>query len=111
MDITEYKKLANIIRDTEIYKVFDLASLKHLTVSLTELYPEKSTSGHSHENSDEVYVFIDGIGTMEIGDKTFQVKAGDLILVPSGNFHKVHNKGEKNLSFWAIFEKYEGRGI
>lgn len=110
MDISEYKQSANLIRDNEVYKVFDLASLKHLNVSLTELYPEKSTGGHSHDNADEVYIFIEGEGTIEIGDNIFPVKTGDLILVPSGNFHKVHNKGNKNLSFWAIFEKYEGRG-
>lgn len=111
MDIVAYKQLANLIRDTGVYKVFDLPFLKHLTVSLTELYPEKSTSGHSHDNADEVYIFIEGEGTMEVGDKTFSIKAGDLMLAPSGNFHKVHNKGGKNLSFWTIFEKYEGRGI
>ena len=111
MDISEYKHSAKLIRDTEIYKVFDLASLKRLNVSLTELYPQKSTSGHSHDNADEVYIFIEGEGTMELGDSVFPVKVGDLMLVPSGNFHKVHNKGEKNLSFWAIFEKYQGRGI
>ena len=111
MNISEYKQSAKLIRDTEVYKVFDLASLKRLNVSLTELYSAQSTSGHSHDNADEVYIFFEGDGIMEVGNKTFPVKAGDLMLVPSGNFHKVHNKGEKNLSFWAIFEKYEGRGM
>lgn len=110
MDIKEYKQLAKLIRDNEIYKVYDLAELKDLNLSLTELYPQKSTTGHSHEGADEVHVFIDGEGMMEIGQKTLNVKAGDLALVPSGDFHKVHNKGEGVLSFWTIFEKYEGRG-
>lgn len=110
MDIKEYKQLAKLIRDNEIYKVYDLAELKHLNVSLTELHPQKSTTGHSHEGADEVYVFIDGEGMMEIGQKTLNVKAGDLALAPSGDFHKVHNKGEGVLSFWTIFEKYKGRG-
>ncbi len=110
MDIREYKQRAKLIKDNETYKVYDLSELKHLNVSLTELEPKKSTAGHSHNDADEVYVFIDGEGVMEVGEKTLAVKAGDIVLVPAGDFHKVHNQGEKNLNFWAIFEKYEGRG-
>ena len=110
MDIKEYKQRAKLIRNNEIYKVYDLTELKNLNVSLTELYPQKSTTGHSHKNVDEVYVFVDGEGTMEIGEKTLKVKAGDLALVPAGDFHKAHNQGEKILSFLTIFEKYKGRG-
>jgi len=110
MDIREYKQLAKLLRDNETYKVYDLSDLQNLTLSLTELYPQKSTTGHAHKNADEVYVFIDGEGMMEIGQKTLNVKNGDVALVPRGDFHKVHNKGEKNLNFWTIFEKYGGRG-
>ncbi len=110
MNINEYKQSAKLIRDNEIYKVYDLSVLGHLTVSLTELYPQKATNGHSHDGADEVYVFIDGSGFMEAAERKFSVKAGDVVLVPAGDFHKVYNNGEKNLSFWAIFEKYGGRG-
>ena len=110
MDIRQYRQLANLIRDNETYKVYDLPQLQNLNVSLTELYPQKSTGGHSHKEIDEVYVFIDGAGTMEIGSRTQDVKGGDLVLVPQGDFHRVHNKGSGNLNFWTIFEKYEGRG-
>ncbi|MEK7162926.1 MAG: cupin domain-containing protein [Patescibacteria group bacterium] len=110
MDIIKYKQLANLIRDNETYKVYDLSELRNLNVSLTELYPLKSTAGHSHDNADEVYIFIDGDGSIEIGSQIFKIKGGDLMLVPGGDFHKVYNQGNKILSFWAIFEKYEGRG-
>ena len=110
MTIEQYKQLAKLIRDNDIYRVYDLPDLEHLNISLTELYPQKSTTGHSHDNADEVYVFISGEGTMEVGQKTLNIKGGDIALVPRGDFHKVHNKGEKILSFWTIFEKYEGRG-
>ena len=110
MDIRKYKQLAKLIRDNDTYKVYDLLVLENFNISLTELYQNKSTGGHSHDSADEVYMFIDGNGVMEIGPQTFKVKSGDLMLVPKGNFHKVYNQGDKILSFWAIFEKYEGRG-
>ncbi|MEK7114607.1 MAG: cupin domain-containing protein [Patescibacteria group bacterium] len=111
MDIRKYKQLAKLIRDNEVYKVYDLPGLEDIEISLTELRSHKSTIGHSHDKVDEVYIFINGGGTMEVGKKTIKVKAGDIVPVKSGAFHRVHNKGEKKLSFWAIFEKYEGRGL
>lgn len=109
MDIKEYKQLAKLIRDNEFYRIYDLPELKNLNISLTELYPQKSTTGHSHKGIDEVYIFIDGEGIMEIGQQTIKIRAGDLVPVKAGDFHRVHNKEKKILSFWAIFEKYEGR--
>jgi len=110
MDIGQYKQLAKLIRDNETYKVYDLPELKDLDVSLTELNPQQSTLGHSHKDADEVYLFIFGEGTMELEAQTIKVKAGDVVPVKAGDFHRVHNKGKEILSFWAIFEKYEGRG-
>ncbi len=110
MDIGKYKQLAKLIKDNEVYKVYDLPELKDLEISLTELNPHESTTGHSHDESDEVYLFIKGEGTMENGSQTIEIKAGDVVPVKEGNFHRIHNKGEGILSFWAIFEKYEGRG-
>ena len=110
MNIGEYKQLASLIRDNDTYKVYDLTQLDQLNVSLTELYPHKSTSGHAHDAADEVYFFIEGMGTMEIDKDRKEVKAGDIVTVPGGKFHKVYNESDKNLSFWTVFEKYEGRG-
>lgn len=110
MNIRKYKRLAKLIRDNEIYKVYDLSELKDIEISLTELLPYKSTTGHSHDEVDEVYIFINGEGTMEVGKKTIKVKSGDIVPIKAGAFHRVHNKGGKKLNFWAIFEKYKGRG-
>lgn len=110
MDIGQYKQLAKLIRDNETYKVYDLPELKDLEISLTELNPKESTKGHSHVEADEVYLFIKGEGTMENGLETLNVKLGDIIPVKAGDFHRVHNPTDKVLSFWTIFEKYEGRG-
>ena len=76
MDVIQYKQLAKLIRDNETYKVYDLTQLEQLNVSLTELHKDKSTTGHTHDGADEVYFFIDGVGSMEIGDKKLKVKGG-----------------------------------
>lgn len=110
MDVEQYKQLAKLIRDNKTYKVYDLPQLEDLDISLTELHSKESTTGHSHSGADEVYIFFDGEGIIEIDSEIITVKAGDIIPVKEGAFHKVYNKGNKDLKFWAIFEKYEGRG-
>jgi mannose-6-phosphate isomerase-like protein (cupin superfamily) len=110
MDIRQYKEQANLIRDNVTYKVYDLSALKDLNLSLTELNPQKETSGHAHKEADEVYVFIAGQGRIEVGEEKIPVKEGDVVAIPGGKFHKVFNEGGKVLSFWSVFEKYEGRG-
>lgn len=110
MNIRKYKQLAKLIRDDKTYRVYDLPQLKDLEISLTELKPHQSTKGHSHRRVDEVYIFIKGRGTMDLGRKTIRVKAGDVVPVEEGVFHRVHNSTDEVLSFWAIFEKYKGRG-
>ena len=109
MDIREYKKISNLIRDNDIYKVYDLPALQNLNLSLTELYEGKSTTGHSHADADEVYIFISGSGSIDIDTDNEKVKGGDVVLVHRGKFHKIHNEGSETLNFWSVFEKYGDR--
>lgn len=109
--INDFTKIAEKIRSTDVYDVHDLQFLKNLTVSMTKLHPGKETSGHSHEKEEEVYIFLEGSGDMQLGDEKFPVTKGDVVLVPGGKFHKVFNpNGPGDLRFFCIFEKYKGRG-
>jgi len=93
-----------LIKDNDQYELYDNTSLKNLIVSETRLRANKSTNGHRHDGQEEVYIFTSGVGKMEIDHLEFEVKDGDVILVPSGAFHKVHNTGNFFLRFICIFE-------
>ena len=99
-----------IVKQDHRYIVKDNTSLQNLVVSSTELYPEKETTGHSHAGQEEVYYFIEGKGEMILGQRSFPVKAGDVILIPDGAFHKViniasrKNKKAKALRFVCVFD-------
>jgi len=109
MNIKTYKQRAELIRSTNVYNVYDLKELKNLSLSLTELHPTQNTSGHSHDNADEIYIFIEGQGTIKIGDEVVECKKGDVFTIPRGKFHKVNNLWNRDLIFWSIFEKYGDR--
>ena len=88
-----YNIEGKIVKEDDRYIVKDNTSLNNLVISTTTLHPDKSTSGHKHEGQEEVYIFMKGSGRMELDDKEFDVKEGDLILIEDGVFHLVHNTG------------------
>lgn len=97
-----------VIRDTEVYTVTDNKFLNNLTLSKTVLHPLNHTSGHSHKGLEEVYFFYKGSGRMQLNDEFFDVKEGEIVLIPDGAFHKVYNDNKKeDLIFVCVFQKYD----
>ena len=52
---------------------------------------------HKHVKSEEIYHVTQGQGTMFLGDKQFDLKAGDTILIPPGTLHRIRNSGKVEL--------------
>ena len=94
----------NVVKEDERYVVTDNDTLKKLVTSITELNPSHCTTGHNHAGQEEVYIFRSGSGEMEINEKRFEVKAGDIIFIEDGDFHRVHNTSNKKLEFVCVFD-------
>lgn len=96
-----------VIRNNETYVVEDNNALEHLTLSKTTLHPGKQTGGHYHDDQEEIYHFVYGTGTMQVGSSVFPVKAGDIVMIPKGDWHQVKNHSSTDpLIFVCVFEKY-----
>ena len=67
-------------------------SLSEATVS-----PGGITALHIHNETEEIYHFTSGKGVMTVGEEKFQVEAGDTVLIPPGNPHRLENSGEAPL--------------
>lgn len=96
-----------IIRDNDVYTVQDNDFLNNLVLSQTRLKPGKATTGHSHDELEEVYFFNSGTGRMKLGDEILEVKSGDVVLIKGGVFHKVYNDSEDMLIFTCVFQYYK----
>lgn len=93
-----------VIKDNETYLLKDNRILSNLILSSTDLNPGKSTRGHSHAGQEEVYFFVSGTGRMELDNELIPVKPGDVVLIPDGAFHRVHNPTDKILRFICVFD-------
>lgn len=104
MKLGNYDIRGTTVKDDETYTVVDNTELNNLVVSTTRLHSGKSTRGHSHPGQEEVYTFMFGSGEMEINDTRFPVTAGDVVIIPDGVFHRVHNTQVVDLAFLCVFD-------
>ena len=108
MKIKLDKTDSTVVKSNETYDVIDNTNLNNLVISKTILHTGKETGGHNHSGQEEVYIFIKGKGTIVVGDNTYDVEAGDTILIPDGDFHKVWNTSEDlmngDLEFICVFD-------
>lgn len=98
------KKGWSVVKEDERYVVSDNDTLKKLITSTTELNAGHSTTGHSHKGQEEVYIFRSGEGEMQINERRFKVKEGDIIFIEDGDFHRVYNTKEDLLEFVCVFD-------
>jgi oxalate decarboxylase/phosphoglucose isomerase-like protein (cupin superfamily) len=110
LDIKEFQGRVKPIRDNERYSIHDLEYLNKLNVCLNILHPGQQTLGHDHDDVDEVLVVMDGEGEIELEQKKFPIRTGDIILIKGGEFHRTINPTGEDLVFLTVFEKYSGRG-
>ena len=89
---------SEILRDT--YYLIDPqeSPSKNLTMGYTVIYPTGKTTGHAHDDMEEVYYILSGKGRMVIGDDEFPIQAGDAFYVPFGEFHVTYNTGNQPLA-------------
>lgn len=104
MKYTNFSVGGAIVKDNETYILRDNTELKNLVLSSTTLHANMSTRGHKHEGQEEVYVFVSGLGEMELDDNRFSVQAGDVVVIQDGVFHRVHNNSNADLYFVCVFD-------
>lgn len=82
---------------------------QNLKMGYTVVYPTGKTTGHAHEDMEEVYYILSGKGKMVIGDDEFPIQAGDAFYVPFGEYHVTYNTGIQPLSILWVTGRRNGQ--
>ena len=53
------------------------------------LEPGQSTRRHYHASSEEIYLLLEGGGSLEVDGEVAEVGAGDAVLIPPGAWHQL----------------------
>ena len=81
-----------------------LYTAKHLQLVLMSLKPGEEIGAEIHKNSDQFFRFESGTGKCIIDGNEYQVKDGDVIIVPAGAEHNVINvESSKELKMYTIY--------
>ena len=87
-----------VLRDTYYLIDADKGPSQRLTLGVTTIYPTGSTTGHSHDDREEVYYVVSGEGVMVVGEDEYPIKAGDALYVPPCEYHTTFQSGNAPLT-------------
>jgi quercetin dioxygenase-like cupin family protein len=73
-----------------------------LFVGLNSFEPDQEHALHAHSGQDKLYVVLEGSGTVQIGEQSETLSAGDAALAPSGVVHSIRNPGPQRLVVMTV---------
>jgi mannose-6-phosphate isomerase-like protein (cupin superfamily) len=97
------------LRDTYFLIDPEKSPSRNLKMGYTIVYPTGKTTGHSHDDMEEVYFIVSGRGKMVIGNDEFPIQTGDAFYVPFGEFHTTYNTGIEPLKLLWVTGRVEKR--
>ena len=99
-----------ILRDTYFLIDPEKSPSRNLKMGYTIVYPTGKTTGHSHDDMEEVYFIVSGRGKMVVGNDEFPIQTGDAFYVPFGEFHTVYSTGIEPLKVLWVTGRVEKKG-
>jgi mannose-6-phosphate isomerase-like protein (cupin superfamily) len=63
---------------------------------------KKEVKLHKHLVHSEHVVVLDGTGEMKLGDKSFEIKKGDVVFIPKNTTHAVRSTGKQPLKVLSV---------
>ena len=64
--------------------------------------PGGTAEPHFHKKTEESYLILSGLATIQIQGELLSLTAGEAVLIEPGDIHQIKNNGEENLVFIAV---------
>ena len=98
------------LKGKDVYLMFDVGeAADKLVAGYTFFLPnQRSWPPHNHTDQEEVYIFIEGTGAMEVYENeatlsfVHSVNRGDMVTIPFLNYHPVFSQAEPVHFIWCI---------
>lgn len=98
------------LKGKDVYLMFDVSEpAEKLVAGYTFFEPyQRSWPPHNHTDQEEVYIFIEGQGSMEVYETpetlsfVHNVKKGDMVTIPFLNYHPVFSQEDPLRFIWCI---------
>ena len=109
-DISQREDRIRHLKGKDVYLMFDVAEpAEKLVAGYTFFQPgQRSWPPHNHTDQEEVYIFIQGHGSMEVYGTpeslsfVHNVNKGDMVTIPFLNYHPVFSQEDPLQFIWCI---------
>ncbi|HDY87406.1 MAG TPA: cupin domain-containing protein [bacterium] len=93
--------------------IIDRSEAQTSEVFIVVLNPGQAPPLHKHDNTEQVFYILEGMGTLFIGkeEEKYPVKTGDVVRIPPTVFHKIEAEGSKQMRYLAIDCFLSGRPV
>jgi len=81
----------------------ELATTQRLQVVLMCLQPGEDIGAETHEDTDQVFVVVKGEGRAVVGEQSFAIEKGVMVIVPAGTSHNLLNDAGETLRLYTIY--------
>jgi quercetin dioxygenase-like cupin family protein len=71
-------------------------------VGLNAFEPGQEHAPHAHEGQDKLYVVLEGVGDVQVGNEVQTLNVGDAAFAGSGVMHSIRNTGSGRLVVMAV---------
>lgn len=97
--------------EAELGAMASAIGAQQLGCKLTILPPgKKGWPFHNHHANEEMFFILEGSGTYRIGENTYPIKQGDLLVAPAGGketAHQIVNSSQAPLKYLALSTMHE----
>jgi mannose-6-phosphate isomerase-like protein (cupin superfamily) len=95
----------------EFRRLGDALGTQQIALSLIRIPPHsdfEQSTGHSHDDIEEIYLVTSGTLTMRFNDDIKEVKAGSAVRISPETVRSHRNEGDETVNLWAISVKNSG---
>ncbi len=98
--------IVELARENAAFRRVQLTA-EHCQVVLMSIPPGGEIGEETHDEVDQVLVFVDGRGEAVLEGERSAVASGRLVLVPAGTRHNFVNTGTSDLKLYTIYAPAE----
>ncbi|HET8991605.1 MAG TPA: cupin domain-containing protein [Candidatus Saccharimonadales bacterium] len=110
--VVHWQESPDFYKDTDVPGEFrrlsDLLGTEQLSISFIKVPAHsdfQQSTGHSHEEIEELYIIAKGTLSMRFDDDIVKVPAGSAVRVSPTTVRSHRNEGDEDVEMWAISKK------
>lgn len=91
------------VRTMKILMGPDTHGVKHLSINMVIVPPGSKSDAHSHTESEEFWIVVEGRGEVVVDDERAAIEPGMVIYAPPKSKHRILNTGQDPLIAYFLF--------